>query len=81
MPGRPGWAQIEVKNRFAVGDELNLLTPAGNRRFRLEQMETLAGEPLAVAPGAGWQVRIPLSGDADRMGLLTRVSYDPKGIS
>ena len=33
-----GWADIEVKNRFAVGDELELLTPAGNQRFRLEQM-------------------------------------------
>jgi putative protease len=70
---RPGWVEIVVKNRFAVGDELYLLTPAGNRRFRLEAMETLEGEPLAVAPGDGWRVRIPSPGGDGRMGLLTRV--------
>ena len=70
--GRPGWVEIEVKNRFAVGDRLHLLTPAGNRRFRLEEMETLEGEPLATAPGAGWRVRIPLPGADATLGLLTR---------
>jgi U32 family peptidase len=69
---RPDWLAIEVKNRFAVGDDLHLLTPAGNRRFRLEQMETLEGEPLAVAPGAGWRVCIPRVGGDGGMGLLTR---------
>ncbi len=70
--GRTGWGEIEVKNRFAVGDLLHLLTPAGNRRFRLETMESLEGEPLATAPGAGWRVRIPLPGAAGALGLLTR---------
>lgn len=66
-----GWAEIDVKNRFALGDELELLTPRGNHRFRLEAMRSLEGEPLTAAPGAGWRVRIPLAGDG-RMGLLTR---------
>lgn len=74
-PIRPGWVEIQVKNRFAVGDDLQLLTPAGNWRFRLESMETLEAEPLAVAPGAGWRVRIPLPGGDGRMGLLTRVQW------
>ena len=72
-PARPGWVEIEVKNRFAVGDALQLLAPSGNRRFQLERMETLEGEPLSVAPGAGWRVRIPLPDGDGRMGLLTRV--------
>ncbi len=67
-----GWAEIEVKNRFARGDELQLLTPAGNRRFRLEAIESLEGEPLNVAPGAGWRVRIPLPESGVSFGLLTR---------
>ncbi len=67
-----GWAEIEVKNRFAVGDRLHLLDPAGNRRFRLEAMETLDGQSLATAPGAGWRVRIPLPGEGWTLGLLTR---------
>lgn len=69
---RGGWAEIEVKNRFAVGDRLQLLDPAGNRRFRLEAMETLDGEPLTTAPGAGWRVRIPLPRAGCTLGLLTR---------
>lgn len=68
-----GWAQIEVKNRFAVGDELELLTPRGNRRFRLERMQDLEGVPMDVAPGAGYRVCIPASLEECRLGLVTRV--------
>ena len=68
-----GWAEIEVKNRFAVGDELECLTPAGNLRFRLQDLQTLDGDPLEVAPGAGWRVRIRLPGDPGPMGLVTRL--------
>jgi U32 family peptidase len=67
----PGWGEVAVRNRFALGDALELMTPAGNQRFRLEAMHSLTGEPLEVAPGDGWRVRIPLPGDG-RMGLLTR---------
>jgi putative protease len=70
--GRAGWAEIEVKNRFAVGDRLHLLAPAGNRRFSLEAMETLEGEPLGTAPGSGWRVRIPLPEANGTLGLLAR---------
>ena len=31
-----GRAMIDVKNRFAIGDELELMSPGGNRGFRLE---------------------------------------------
>jgi putative protease len=75
VAGRAGdWLEIEVRNRFAVGDRLVLLTPAGNRRFVLAAMEGLEGEPLRVAPGDGWRVRIPAPGpDIDpHLALLTR---------
>ncbi len=49
--GSDGWAEVEVKNRFGVGDELELLTPAGNRRFRLEAMTNRDGQ--RHGPGAG----------------------------
>ena len=72
-----GWAEIEVKNRFARGDALTLLTPAGNRSFRLDDLTALDGAPLEAAPGAGWRVRIPLPEASDApqaaaFGLLTR---------
>ena len=66
-------AEIEVKNRFAVGDQLELLTPSGNHRFQLDRMHSLDGEEMQVAPGAGYRVRIPVSDGASKMGLLTRL--------
>ncbi len=70
--GEAGWAEVDVKNRFAVGDDLELMSPRGNLEFRVERMETLEGEPLAIAPGAGWRVRIRVPAEADPLGLLTR---------
>jgi putative protease len=67
-----GWARIDVKNRFGVGDELELLTPRGNRCFRLEHMRGPEGDSMDVAPGAGYEVRIPVPSDDCAMGLLTR---------
>jgi putative protease len=33
-----GYAEVDVKNRFSVGDELELIMPGGNRTFRLDEM-------------------------------------------
>ena len=55
-----GMAEIVVKNRFCVGDRLELISPAVNRTLTLERMETVEGEPIAQAPGNGWIVRISL---------------------
>ncbi len=41
-----GWAEVETRNRFAVGDRLEIIHPAGNRTVRLERMRAAAsGEP------------------------------------
>ncbi|MBW7471023.1 tRNA 5-hydroxyuridine modification protein YegQ [Marinobacter sp. F4218] len=53
------WLTIEVKNRFAPGDPLELITPAGNIRFAAAAMETLNGSKVDYAPGSGHTVRIP----------------------
>jgi putative protease len=67
-----GWAEVETKNRFAVGDTLEIIHPSGNRTLRLEQMRGLDGAPLQVAAGSPLRVRIPLAGPADGA-LLARV--------
>lgn len=55
-----GQLRIEVKNRFAVGDSLELMTPTGCHTFRLDSLHDVrSGAPLNVAPGSGWQVFIP----------------------
>ncbi len=71
------WSRIDVKNKFAVGDELELLTPAGNHRFRARALEDLEGNPMREAPGGGYQVRMPLPVNPADMGLITRIIETP----
>jgi len=52
---------ITVKNHFEVGDTLELMTPEGNTEYILDAMYLdRTGESIKVAPGSGYQVRIPL---------------------
>ena len=53
-----GWATIEVKNKFSVGDTLEIIHPNGNQTVLLGEM-TRKGEAVDVAPGNGIQVKIP----------------------
>lgn len=56
-----GWMDVEVKNRFGVGDRLELIVPNGqNQEFTLEAMRNKHGEPIDVAPGSGHFVKIPV---------------------
>ncbi len=57
---RHGLAEVRVKNRFEVGDSVELMTPAGNRTFRLHALENTRGESIGVAPGDGHVVYIPV---------------------
>jgi putative protease len=68
-----GWVEVEVKNRFAVGDRLEFVLPEGNREVTLERMENLKGEAVEVAPGSGHKMRIPLPEGVDsEMMLISR---------
>ncbi|QIL44390.1 tRNA 5-hydroxyuridine modification protein YegQ [Acidovorax sp. HDW3] len=60
-----GMAEVETKNRFAVGDLLEIIHPSGNRQVKLEHMFNLEGEPVQVAQGSPVRVRIPLEGPAE----------------
>ncbi len=71
-PDSDGLTGIEVKNKFAVGDRLELLTSSGNHTFTLEAMLDKHGKPLQEALGSGYQVRIALPVATDEMGLVTR---------
>ncbi|MDO4694380.1 MAG: U32 family peptidase C-terminal domain-containing protein, partial [Eikenella sp.] len=53
-----GWATVAVKNRFAVGDTLEIIHPQGNQTLVLAAMKR-NGEAVAVAPGNGIRVQIP----------------------
>lgn len=60
-----GMAEILVKNRFKIGDKLEIIHPSGNQIIELTHMQDLKGEPVNVAPGNGHKVRIPLSGNLE----------------
>ena len=65
--------EVLAKNKFGVGDELELLSPQGNLRFRLEALEDLEGNALEEAPGGGWEVRIEAPPGDYQLGLLTKI--------
>ena len=72
-----GLAEVVVKNKFSVGDTLQLIHPNGNRDVVLSQMSNLKNEPMEVAPGGGHTVLIPWTEQAgeqtsDELGLLAR---------
>lgn len=58
-------AEVLVKNRFEVGDGIELMTPQGNLHFTLEHLENRAGARIAVAPGDGHRVFLPVAPGVD----------------
>ncbi|MCP5277572.1 MAG: U32 family peptidase [Thiobacillus sp.] len=60
-----GLAEVEVKNRFAVGDRIEVIHPSGNREVQVESMRNLDGHSMEVAPGSGHRVRVPLPAGCD----------------
>ncbi len=58
-----GYALVEVKNKFCVGDSLELMTPEGNVNFTLEAMRNRKQEMIEDAKGNGHFVWIPLPDD------------------
>ena len=56
---------FDVKNQFKIGDQLELMTPKRNFHFTLDNMQSMKGEPLEVAPGSGWVVKVKLPESVD----------------
>lgn len=64
-----GMAEIEVKNRFSLGDRVEVIHPSGNSEQVITQIvsdgktaksKAAADQSVDVAPGSGHRVRIPL---------------------
>ncbi|MEQ1526601.1 MAG: tRNA 5-hydroxyuridine modification protein YegQ [Gallionella sp.] len=66
-----GMAEIDVKNKFQVGDKLEIIHPSGNQIVVLNEMRSLKGEALTTAPGSGHRVQIPLQGELVK-GMVAR---------
>ena len=59
-----GLVEVTVRNRFAVGDTLEIIHPSGNFDVQLTHMENAAGQAMTVAPGSGHIVWLPLPASA-----------------
>jgi putative protease len=66
-----GWARVDVKNRFAVGDRIEVMHPGGNRDIAIDRMLADDGSDITIAPGSGHIVRIKLDAGLDGA-LLSR---------
>ena len=71
-----GWAEVETKNRFAVGDWIEIIHPQGNRTLRLGVMKNAEGAQIDVAAGNPLRVWIPVDGPAEHA-LVARLLTPP----
>jgi putative protease len=71
---KSGLIEIDVKNKFLIGDQLELMTPNGNMSFTLTKMIHLkTGEEITDAKGSGHKVAIELNTELDlTFGIIMR---------
>ena len=55
-----GLVQVMAKNRFSLGDRLEVVHPAGNIDVRIARMENADGVAVPAAPGSGHVVWVDL---------------------
>lgn len=55
-----GLAEVIVKNKFSVGDSVEMMTPKGNMTFVIETMQNKKGQSITAGLGDGHIVYIPI---------------------
>ncbi|MBF0281226.1 MAG: tRNA 5-hydroxyuridine modification protein YegQ [Zetaproteobacteria bacterium] len=65
--------EITVKNKFAVGDTLEMISPDGNQDIVVESIcNARNGTPMDVAPGSMHQVKIPMAEAPSPLALFAK---------
>jgi putative protease len=54
-----GWGIVEVKNKFSLGDEIDIIHPLGNKTIKVSSMLNRKDEQVEVAQGSGVFVKLP----------------------
>ena len=68
-----GLAEIDVKNKFGVGDSVEMICANGNQTFTIESMtKAKDGSAMDVAPGSGHIVRIPVPTEPSKVALIAK---------
>ncbi len=60
-----GWAEVAVKNKFLVGDSVEMMTPKGNITFTIHQLVNRKGEEVDAGRGDGHFVFLDVPADVD----------------
>ncbi len=60
LSSESGQLKVDVKNKFNVGDKLEVVKPSGNVAFDLTEILNKKGESVDSAPGSGHVVDIPV---------------------
>ncbi|MBQ8706512.1 MAG: tRNA 5-hydroxyuridine modification protein YegQ [Succinivibrionaceae bacterium] len=60
-------AYVDVRNRFQEGDDIRIITPNGDFDAKVANMLDQKKNPVAVAPGDGHKVCLPLGMSADQL--------------
>ena len=68
-----GLADIDVKNKFGIGDSLEMISDTGNETFNVTSMvKAKDGSVMEMAPGSGHIVRIPLPKEPTKFALIAK---------
>lgn len=73
MNERPGWIEVEVKNRIKVGDRVEYIAPASQQVFTISGIEKQTGEAVEVAHGGAGRVWIACDLKPEPFALLSRI--------
>ncbi len=66
-------AEVVVKNKFSVGDSIEMIDPNGNHTFDVTSMQHAeTGAAMDVAPGSGHVIRMPLPKAPSQYTLLAK---------
>lgn len=74
---KDGKAFIEAKNKFSVGDSIEVILPSGCFNTKVESMVTDHNEELDVAKGSGYRVWIPMTKIDPNLGFIAK-NFDEK---
>ena len=67
-----GMAFIEAKNKFSVGDSIEVILPSGCFNTTVESITTEHKEDIEVAKGSGYRVWIPIQEISPELGFIAR---------
>lgn len=70
--GDNAWLHVTVKNKFSIGDTIEVIHPRGNKTITLDAMQDNDGNALEVAKGSPLEVWLPL-GEKYQGALLARM--------